>query len=254
MAKYDAKKRKTVTQGCGFFKHLGLCLLSFAAGYVTASFYDYTKLQAWVMTHIRTNPPEIMPHKSIEEARLPKPKFEFYTLLTQESQSSTMPSSEHHAEVASSNALSVANLVPSTPSTAPSTSLDMTVPVKDSRAMRDKNVHLASKEEHEPEHHALPLNTSTGSLYARANQTPAVSRETYLVQLASFRRSSDAERMRASLTLKGFNVNVVTVTQQHVSWYRVVLGPFISRTDALRAQSAVARSERIVGMVRKTDV
>ena len=59
--------------------------------------------------------------------------------------------------------------------------------------------------------------------------------------------------MKATLVIKGFAVNIAVVSQQKTNWYRVSLGPFHSKDDALRAQTNVARSEHIIGMVRKMD-
>jgi cell division protein FtsN len=77
--------------------------------------------------------------------------------------------------------------------------------------------------------------------------------ESYLIQVGSFRSAHEAERMKASLVMKGFNVAVSTATQNSINWYRVIIGPFSSREQAQTAQQAFARSEHIVGMVRKMD-
>ncbi len=76
----------------------------------------------------------------------------------------------------------------------------------------------------------------------------------YVVQVASFQRPQDAERLKAALIMSGFEVQVQTVAQQRVNWYRVVLGPFASRADAQQMLALVARKQRIVGIIRKMDV
>ena len=54
--------------------------------------------------------------------------------------------------------------------------------------------------------------------------------------------------------MKGFDVSVASVIQGTGSWHRVIMGPFASRTAAVQAQLLVAKSERIMGMIRKMDV
>lgn len=81
-----------------------------------------------------------------------------------------------------------------------------------------------------------------------------IMREHYAVQLAAFAKQSDAEQMKAVLALKGFTVNVVAVEQNRVTWYRVILGPFASKNEAQAAQQAIAKREKINGMIRKASV
>jgi cell division protein FtsN len=76
----------------------------------------------------------------------------------------------------------------------------------------------------------------------------------YIVQLASFQRQEDADRLKASLAMSGFEVKIHSVLQQNVIWYRVVLGPFVNRMDAQQMQTLVSRKQRIAGIVRKLDV
>ncbi|WP_019218251.1 SPOR domain-containing protein [Legionella tunisiensis] len=109
--------------------------------------------------------------------------------------------------------------------------------------------------------------TPTPAAANQQTQTPAVvteskpvtvastnSKESYLLQLASFKNKQEAERLKAALTLKGFDVHVAMSSQQQGNWFRVILGPFHSRGDAEKARMSIARSERITGMIRKMDV
>ncbi|MEE9254347.1 MAG: SPOR domain-containing protein [Pseudomonadales bacterium] len=66
----------------------------------------------------------------------------------------------------------------------------------------------------------------------------------YLLQAASFRRSEDADRLRASLLLLGFDVETHSVTLDGNVWHRVMVGPFASRSDRRHAQSRL-RTEDI---------
>jgi hypothetical protein len=61
---------------------------------------------------------------------------------------------------------------------------------------------------------------------------------------------ADAEKMKALLSLKGFQVSVVIIEQQNLPRYRVILGPFSSREAAETARHTIAERERISGMIR----
>ncbi|MFT2112106.1 SPOR domain-containing protein [Marinomonas sp. 2405UD68-3] len=59
----------------------------------------------------------------------------------------------------------------------------------------------------------------------------------YMIQAASFRSSSDSDRMRAKLILSGLDAKIrKTVGKDGRPWYRVILGPFESRSKMSRAQ------------------
>ncbi len=59
----------------------------------------------------------------------------------------------------------------------------------------------------------------------------------YMIQAASFRSNTDADRMRAKLILSGLEARIrKTIGKDGRPWYRVVLGPFESRSKMSRAQ------------------
>lgn len=60
----------------------------------------------------------------------------------------------------------------------------------------------------------------------------------YMLQAASFRNPEDADRMRAKLILSGMVEASIrkTVGQGEQPWYRVVLGPYESRSKMNRAE------------------
>lgn len=215
MAK-DYGKRNSARHRGGASKQLLLSLMCFLLGYLSASVFDFTSLSNWVNTHIlaqHTTPAAIKPAPL--QAQLPKPKFEFYTLLASEHKDPIVP------------VVTAAPVAVATTTTIPSG-----LPAKNSPV-------------------AVPL-----SNVAPVKQSPnqvVTSKDAYLVQIAAFKSKPEAEKMKASLTLKGFMVNIAIVNQQNTSWYRVSIGPFSSRTQALQAQGAVARSEHIIGMIRKMD-
>ncbi|MCZ2721266.1 SPOR domain-containing protein [Marinomonas sp. 15G1-11] len=59
----------------------------------------------------------------------------------------------------------------------------------------------------------------------------------YMIQAASFRSNNDADRMRAKLILSGLEASVRQTTgKDGRPWFRVVLGPYESRSKMSRAQ------------------
>ncbi|MCB5162315.1 SPOR domain-containing protein [Marinomonas algarum] len=60
----------------------------------------------------------------------------------------------------------------------------------------------------------------------------------YMLQAASFRNPEDADRMRANLILSGLVETSVrkTIGKNEQPWYRVILGPYESRSNMNRAE------------------
>ena len=94
---------------------------------------------------------------------------------------------------------------------------------------------------------------STTVVQATAVQPTSAKKGNFTIQVAAFRLASDADRMKASLLLKGFDAKVSPVASQGVTWYRVRVGPFASHEKALQTQLLLARRERVNGMIRKMD-
>ncbi len=64
------------------------------------------------------------------------------------------------------------------------------------------------------------------------DQAEEVTRGPYLIQVGSFRSESDADGLRAQLTLLGLEAEVQTVTVNETTWHRVRVGPYDSARDA----------------------
>lgn len=79
--------------------------------------------------------------------------------------------------------------------------------------------------------------------------------EKYIIQVASFRSHAQAESLKASLALKGFESNIqpITMSNQQV-WYRVYLGPFVDRGDAKTVQSKLESKQKLNSFVLKINV
>lgn len=66
----------------------------------------------------------------------------------------------------------------------------------------------------------------------------------YMIQAASFRSNKDADRMRADLILSGMDTSIrKTIGENGQPWYRVVIGPFVSRSKMNRAKDRLANKD-----------
>jgi len=72
---------------------------------------------------------------------------------------------------------------------------------------------------------------------ARDNEVEPAGGQAYTLQAGSFRSSSDAEALRAQITLLGLTAQVQTVTVDESTWHRVRVGPF----DSARAANSARR-------------
>ena len=81
----------------------------------------------------------------------------------------------------------------------------------------------------------------------------ASSKGGYVVQLASFRYYAQADKFRAKLLLKGFDVKISAIRQGTMQWYRVMLGPYSSINDAQKAKLIFQAREHAPGMIRQMD-
>lgn len=64
---------------------------------------------------------------------------------------------------------------------------------------------------------------------------------TYLLQAGSFRQAEDADRRRAELLLLGLEPEVEETSGSNGRWFRVMVGPFDSRSKMAAARSLTAQ-------------
>ena len=220
MAK-DFVRKNSVRNSGSFSKQLLLVLVCFLLGYLSASIADLPTLISWAKTQLIAQYKVPAATKSTPtQAQLPKPKFEFYTLLANESKETA------------SDAIAARNKIASIAAPKP---------------MANKN--------------NSPVAAATTTAPAAITKAPVVaakpvspsSKDAYLVQVAAFKSRQEAERMKAALSLKGFSVYITVINQQKTNWFRVSLGPYATRPEAQKAQGDIARSQHIVGMIRKMD-
>ena len=74
-----------------------------------------------------------------------------------------------------------------------------------------------------PESETKPPRTS--------NNTPDREGKQYILQAGSFKNMSDAEKLKASLALLGFQANIQKVTVNSTAWHRVRIGPYSQSND-----------------------
>lgn len=232
MARQYNNKRSTRQKGGAPHQFL-VVIVTFFLGYLTASLFDVQTISHWMNTQVLASHQEKQSHPAKTDTRQaqipPKPKFEFYTLLANE-KAGTAQSNVNHS-----------------PAHSPNTASPVTATQAASKAaVATAAIHPAPKTNVS----ASPPRVAVKVAEARPASATPVSRGAFLVQVASFKARQDAEHMKGMLILKGFNVNVVPVSQPARGiWYRVVVGPYSNRVLAQKAQETLARNERLRGMV-----
>lgn len=236
MAKEYGNRRSSRSRGSAPHQFL-VITLTFLLGYLAASFFNFEMLSRWVNTQVLAHH-ETKKEPSKSEAQHaavpPKPKFEFYTLLTNEK----VPSSQPNTNAAvSAQPQPAANASP----TATAATSVSTATLKTASASVTNTA---------------PSIAPVKQNIAQAPQTPpkvdtsATARGRFLVQVASFKARQDAEHMKGSLILKGFGAYIIPVSHPvKGNWFRVVVGPYSNRGLAQQAQVTLAKNERLNGMI-----
>lgn len=232
MARDYVRKRENQKPKSSAPRQILLVLASFLGGYLTATVFDVTSLTAWVNQHMATKNPKVIAAAPppVKKAEPPKPKFEFYTLL----------SKDNSAPLANRPMpMTVAKSAPGPVPSSPNTSAQIANAISNSASV--------------PVANAIPNVAVRDSKPVSTETSGSKGREAYLLQIASFNKKPDAERLKASLVLRGFDIVISPTAHGTVTWYRVIAGPFYSRAEAEKAQITVARSEKMKGMIRKMD-
>ncbi|KTD74233.1 SPOR domain-containing protein [Legionella tucsonensis] len=204
---------------------------TFLLGYLAASFCDIETVSHWVNSQVLAHQ-EMKKEPAKSEAQRaaipPKPKFEFYTLLTNEKTSG----SQTHANAAGS----VQPAAASASTTSVNASSTATTATASSSARTNTSI--------AQQHSGAIDKTLTAKLASSTD------RGKFLVQVASFKARKDAEQMKGTLILKGFSVYIVPVNHATKgNWFRVVVGPYSNRALAQQAQMILAKNEHLNGMV-----
>lgn len=77
----------------------------------------------------------------------------------------------------------------------------------------------------------------------------------YILQTGSFRTQEQAEKLKATLALNGFESQIQTVTiPPDETWYRVYIGPFNTKSEALVMQQNLQQSQAANSLILKIRV
>ncbi|MCO1332889.1 SPOR domain-containing protein [Microbulbifer sp. OS29] len=74
--------------------------------------------------------------------------------------------------------------------------------------------------------------------------------QVYILQAASFRDATEAERLRVELTLANLDVKVESATDNRGTWHRVLVGPYNNRSRMAKARQVLAE-HRLMPLVLK---
>jgi DedD protein len=75
----------------------------------------------------------------------------------------------------------------------------------------------------------------------------------WVIQVGSFSSAANAEKLVASLRLDGLSAYQETVSSSGSSIYRVRVGPFLQREEAIRVEREVRDKRSLNGVVMSTD-
>ena len=244
MATHYRKRHYNQPQALSLSKRLAFLGGAFVIGYMSASLIDFRQLSTWLNTHSPFDGTSLAKSQlASKPTPPPKPKLEFYTLLT----------TNHGAAIVAPPVPAPAKtLVAPTPAVLPTnTATPVTTLAKNVNTTPSKSpvvnghppamvkpvlAHVTPKQMDKP----VPASAQSNKLG-------------YTIQVAAFRTRQDAEHVKASLLLKGFDASVIAIQSQRVAWFRVMVGPFASHEQAQRAQTILAQRERMNGMIRKMD-
>ena len=95
---------------------------------------------------------------------------------------------------------------------------------------------------------ALPSNPADREPDSIPDTRPSGARE-YRVQVGSFREKKEADRLRASLALGGFESSIRTANTASGIWHRVMLGPFRGWEAAEAAKARVLTARGIEAQI-----
>jgi len=235
MTRNARKRSKGNKQHGGVIRHVMGLFTAFLLGYLTASVLDMKSAVTWInqyWPHEQSVGPEQQAVAVAKKADIPKPKFEFYTLL---SKNNTAPTDVHQFAAPRQDQSAATQPAPTQAAIEP-----IGIPAQPLLADHPPQGAVQVAESH-------ALGTHPGST------SVAAGRETYMIQVAAVTRRQDAERLKSSLSAKGYSVMIISPSINTASWFRVVIGPFHNRADAEKTQEMVSRNEHLQGMIRKLD-
>lgn len=228
MARDYGTRRSTQQRNNGPHQLL-VVVVTFLLGYLTATVFDIQTIGQWMNNQVLdAQSPKPQPTAKQPMAQVPpKPKFEFYTLLSDEKKGAVQPAVKPNIQAAA---------VTSTPAS-------VTQPV--AQITNQTHAHVPANTVNPTTQDPSAVRIAEGKPLAPAQKNHG----NFLVQVAAFKARKDAEQMKGTLTLRGYDVNIVQVSNTKGMWFRVVIGPYANRQSAQQAQTSIAKNERLKGMI-----
>lgn len=221
------------------FKTGVLVFLAFFTGLFSGSFVDMQKFISWANSKLYLEDVVGVNQQIARRVpQLPKPKLEFYTLLTSNHNNGKVPA----------------------PDTAVTQHLRSTENVKIAQ-VEEKGKVVVNHTANAIHPNVIDVKTRLASNNANSaaevksigTKNPNLIKSTYNIQVAAFRARRDADQLKASLLLKGIDSSIQAINAQNVTWFRVTIGPFATREQAEKMQMMLSNRERVSGMIRKMD-
>ena len=91
-----------------------------------------------------------------------------------------------------------------------------------------------------PQEHLNPSPTKSSATPPKPSQDET---QTYVLQVGSFRKYEDADRLKATLALLGDEARIHQVSIDGNAWYRVRLGPYKGLSSLSETRNRLAREE-----------
>lgn len=283
---YPRRQRKQASGQTG--KLLTWSSVSFLIGYLLAHIYDVNKVGRIAEEQFFPRKTSSQPLVTAKPQVPPKPKFEFYTLLSKDDKAraershryrpedlgTTEPSRVQTSSVEKNNSLvSERHIYQAQPSDQKSISAlsseDRIAPAIEAKPTQTvvaaKPVALPASEpfkerlgEPQPVLPKPNLPEEKPTVPAKSSPVETVkksvfAREAYTVQVAAFNRMADAQKMKNTLSLRGYRALIAPLVQGSVTWYRVQIGPFPNVASAENARMQLERYAHMRGMIRKMD-
>lgn len=177
-------------------------------------------------------------HSAVTSKKPAAPEFDFYTVLPK---MQVAPNSSTPVKAQAERPVMPVNTPvapPSTPSVIPNSVTTPAVPPE--TVSPDKQVVLPSTPDAAP-----PTAPSTTLLPPASSKKTSIPKDqehaNYLLQMASLKNYADADRLKAQLTMLGFDVYIVPYKGNGQIYNRVVMGPYSSRSAAVQQQTLLQK-------------
>ena len=106
----------------------------------------------------------------------------------------------------------------------------------------EREIRVPEHELHAQERAPKKVEKSASTSASAAASTSSVGGN-YILQVGSFRHLGDADKLKAGLVIKGFDVEIQTVsTNNNDTWYRVRLGPYQDLGEVHRIRTELQKN------------